>query len=73
MNVLLQMICIILYIEPLKGNPHCKFCKHYVKPVMNENVYIRDYFGKCRKFFHLLTIKTPIFTPLNIINRTLCD
>ena len=58
MNILLQIICIILFIEPLKGtnnysNRNCKSCKHFVKPFMNEDIYIGDYFGKCRKFFKI--------------------
>jgi len=57
MNLLLQIVFIILFIEPLKGNidysNKCKFCKHFVRPFMKEGVYIGDYFGKCRKFLKI--------------------
>ena len=52
MNVLLQILFVVLFIEPQKGNTHnCRHCKHFVKPIMNENIHIGDYFGKCKKFF----------------------
>lgn len=58
MNILLQIICIILFIGPLKGtnnysSRNCKYCKHFVKPIMKETIYIGDYFGKCKKFFNI--------------------
>ena len=52
MNVLLQILFVVLLVEPLKGNsPNCRYCKHFVKPMMKEAIYIGDYFGKCNKFF----------------------
>ena len=58
MNVFLQIVCFILFIEPLKGtnnysNRNCKYCKHFVRPFMKEDIYIGDYFGKCKKFFKI--------------------
>jgi len=28
----------------------CNQCKHFIQPMMKEETYIGDYFGKCNKF-----------------------
>lgn len=59
MKILLQIFCVVLLcIEPLQGinnysSRNCKSCKHFVKPMMKETIYIGDYFGKCKKFFNI--------------------
>ena len=46
----------MLFMASLRGNIQynpCKFCKYFITPVMNEEVYIGDYLGKCSKFIKI--------------------
>jgi hypothetical protein len=54
MNIFLRILYILPVIVSLKEDIKyyrlCKFCKYYVKPIMKDQMYIGDYFGKCSKF-----------------------
>jgi predicted aldo/keto reductase-like oxidoreductase len=49
----LLLLVLLRVCMSMNSQPKCNQCKHFIQPMMKDDTYIGDYFGKCNKFMQI--------------------